>query len=212
MAKNDIQIIFENIAVIHFEELLLKYFNLDSSPDYPVCIYFDFEPVLAEDPRLFIPTYRNFRIVEADINQVNPPRELAEIITSSFPQCVSVIIRGNQFEIDEDCIVEDWLKVENLVIKILARAKLLNFKIKDIQPVSLLSENQDSNTQPWEKIPDHLWDREAVRMLLKGCTNKEIADKLGISDATVANRFSELRRDNKGLVPKRSDLKKSSKN
>jgi len=52
--------------------------------------------------------------------------------------------------------------------------------------------------KPWERIPDHGWDRAAVKLLFDGYTDPEIAGKLHLSAKTVTNRLSALR----GLYPK----------
>lgn len=46
---------------------------------------------------------------------------------------------------------------------------------------------------PWEQIPDHGWDRVAVRMWCEGYTAQEIGSRLGLAPGTVYNRLSKLR-------------------
>lgn len=62
----------------------------------------------------------------------------------------------------------------------------------------------EKELEPWEKIPDHGWDRIAVKMLWEGAAHKDIAKKINRTTATVANRLSKLRKNKKykGLVPK----------
>jgi|GEM_PF-6680708 len=47
---------------------------------------------------------------------------------------------------------------------------------------------------PWKQIPDHGWDRLAVELWSKGYTCKEIARKIDVSEKTVLNRLSDLRK------------------
>lgn len=47
--------------------------------------------------------------------------------------------------------------------------------------------------EPWNQIPDHLWDRTAVQMWREGYTSKEIALSVGVTPRRVTNRLSELR-------------------
>ena len=47
--------------------------------------------------------------------------------------------------------------------------------------------------QPWQVIPDHLWDRVAVKLWCAGYTNKEIADKVKVHPRTVTKCICALR-------------------
>ena len=65
--------------------------------------------------------------------------------------------------------------------------------------------------EPWLRIPDHRWDRDAVRLWWEGYTAKAIAIKLKMADKAnvgadrVRNRLSELRRDHRAEVPTDSE-------
>ena len=48
--------------------------------------------------------------------------------------------------------------------------------------------------EPWESIPDHSWDREAVRLWCNGSSYKQIGLALGLSQGRISNRFSDLRK------------------
>ena len=48
--------------------------------------------------------------------------------------------------------------------------------------------------EPWESIPDHSWDREAVRLWCNGYSYKQIGRALGLSQGRISNRFSDLRK------------------
>jgi hypothetical protein len=60
---------------------------------------------------------------------------------------------------------------------------------------------------PWQKIPDHSWDRRAVEMLWKEYTSPEIGRAIGVSSKTIDNRLTILRKLHPGLVPKREELR-----
>lgn len=63
--------------------------------------------------------------------------------------------------------------------------------------------NNDTN-EPWMKITDKLWYREAVKLLHEGCSTKEIAGRLKISEGRVNNLFSDLRDEHgKDIIPLR---------
>jgi hypothetical protein len=47
---------------------------------------------------------------------------------------------------------------------------------------------------PWENIPNHLWDRDAVKLWCLGFSSQEIASWVQVHPRTVTNRLSELRR------------------
>ena len=64
--------------------------------------------------------------------------------------------------------------------------------------------------RPWEKIPDHLWDRLAVRAWWQGHTYAEIAryNIGGVKEARVRNRLTELRGEHgEEIVPYYQQLK-----
>jgi hypothetical protein len=60
-------------------------------------------------------------------------------------------------------------------------------------PAETLGEEPEKPPEPWEKIPDHLWDRLAVKMWREGYTNKDIGEIVFVSPRRVTNRLSELR-------------------
>lgn len=63
-------------------------------------------------------------------------------------------------------------------------------------------ENELLEGEPWMQIPDHLWDRKAVKLWLYGHSQKEIAESIGedLKEATVNNRICQLRRDFPSIV------------
>ena len=65
------------------------------------------------------------------------------------------------------------------------------------------------DNDPWDRIPDHRWDRRAVKCLWEGLTDPEIAKTLdGLDAKTVTNRLSTLRRLYPDHVPTRGELRK----
>jgi len=48
---------------------------------------------------------------------------------------------------------------------------------------------------PWELIPDHLWDRRALRLWWEGLTCPEIGRRLSQAPKTVRNRLTMLRKE-----------------
>lgn len=54
--------------------------------------------------------------------------------------------------------------------------------------------NEIENLHPWQRIPDHFWDRQAVEMWCNGYTAREIGHKVYVTPRRVANRISELRK------------------
>jgi hypothetical protein len=72
----------------------------------------------------------------------------------------------------------------------------------------LEEDTQSSMLHPWEQIPDNKWEREAVRLLMQGLTNNEIAERLGeegieVKGKTIANELAQLRKTYRGIVPLR---------
>ena len=61
--------------------------------------------------------------------------------------------------------------------------------------------------KPWLRIPDHLWDRDAVRLWWEGNTAREIAQELeskgkaNVKHSRIRNRLSELRKVYPAEVP-----------
>jgi hypothetical protein len=63
--------------------------------------------------------------------------------------------------------------------------------------------------QPWEAIPNHLWDRLAVELWCDGYSSVEIALRVKVQPRSVTNRISELRRlYPQAGIPTRSQRKK----
>jgi hypothetical protein len=74
------------------------------------------------------------------------------------------------------------------------------------QPVA---ENGEDDRPPWEEVPDHNWDREAVRLWWEGHTVPEIARQVFVEEKTARNRLTILRQTygNK-IVPTARQLRK----
>jgi hypothetical protein len=49
--------------------------------------------------------------------------------------------------------------------------------------------------RPWELIPDHLWERQALRLWWEGLTCPEIGRRLSQAPKTVRNRLTLLRKE-----------------
>lgn len=61
---------------------------------------------------------------------------------------------------------------------------------------------------PCERIPDHNWDRKAVRLWRGGSTYREIATRLDKKISTVGNRIRWLRQEyGEDIVPKKRGLR-----
>lgn len=55
------------------------------------------------------------------------------------------------------------------------------------------SETEQKSSKPWELIPEHRWDRTAVKMWCEGYLGQEIANRVNVTAKTVHNRLSRLR-------------------
>jgi hypothetical protein len=91
----------------------------------------------------------------------------------------------------DPCIGQDVPEIDRWLVKLEERAKTLN-----ASPMEIIN-NESSpteNSKSWMRIPDHYWDREAVKMWCNGHTNTEIANKVGVEPRSVTNRLSQLRR------------------
>lgn len=60
--------------------------------------------------------------------------------------------------------------------------------------IGLSTQYQGTGSRPWELIPDHLWDRVAVRLWCLGRSNQEIGRRLHLRPRTVTNRIGLLRK------------------
>jgi hypothetical protein len=59
-----------------------------------------------------------------------------------------------------------------------------------------------ADESPWERIPDHNWDRQALRLWWEGYTCPEIGDRIHVATKTVLNRLSLLRQEHgDAIVP-----------
>ena len=63
--------------------------------------------------------------------------------------------------------------------------------VTEAEPVQ--AKRAENGPRPWENIPDHGWNREAVKMIWDGYNGVEIARKLCVAHKTVLNRISDLR-------------------
>lgn len=52
----------------------------------------------------------------------------------------------------------------------------------------------DPTDKPWERIPDHLWDRRALKLWWEGLTCPEIGQRLSQAPKTIRNRLTQLRK------------------
>lgn len=71
-----------------------------------------------------------------------------------------------------------------------AKAIMLGYSIEEVSQAVEVIHNGD----PWDSIPDHNWDREAVKLWWEGFSGKEIALKVGCNKERVHNRLCELRK------------------
>ena len=68
------------------------------------------------------------------------------------------------------------------------------------QPEQGKSEHKE--LQPWEKIPDHAWDKQALKLWWEGFTCPEIGLQVNVTGDRVRNRLSELRKEHgEEIVP-----------
>jgi hypothetical protein len=57
-----------------------------------------------------------------------------------------------------------------------------------------ISRKRTRSREPWERIPDHKWDRKAVEMMCTGSSDAEIARAIGgVTSKTITNRLASLR-------------------
>lgn len=101
-------------------------------------------------------------------------------------------------------------KVIELLERI-ARWMIAEDKATKQEDMAIKPEAQNHRTElpPWEKIPDHLWDRVAVRLWWEGHLAKEIANAVRTTPERVTNRLSELRRQyGPEIVPYDKDRRK----
>ncbi len=82
--------------------------------------------------------------------------------------------------------------------------KLIEKNLSTKDPLTIKSDDEE---KMWEKIPDVLWYRRAVEMLWKEYSSPEIARSLDLSDHTVDNKLSDLRKLFPDHVPTRDKLR-----
>jgi hypothetical protein len=84
--------------------------------------------------------------------------------------------------------------------------------ISDLAQVATSIQNNELEPKlnAWEQIPDHKWDRLAVRLLWEEYQDPEIRDKIDkrLTSKTITNRLSVLRQQFPKLVPTREQLKR----
>jgi len=62
--------------------------------------------------------------------------------------------------------------------------------------------------EPWTRIPEHGWDRQALELWWDGYTVGDIASRLTLSEKTIRNRLTALRRAyGVSIVPKMEGLR-----
>ena len=68
---------------------------------------------------------------------------------------------------------------------------------------------QNQLEEPWQRLPEHLWDRQAVELWWAGHSHKEIGQQLSQAPKTVRNRLTQLRKAfGPQVVPLRHDRDK----
>jgi len=198
MKKQRIEIILKNVNVVYFQGLLVDFFSRDRSPDYPVHVLFDSSLRPSKTPGHVAVDYYNFRIGESSNDEDEPSKELAKIVTQSYPSHIVVFVESEESN--------DWKKVENLIRNIIAKTHELELEIISVQPPELMPTRL---LPPWERIPDHFWDRQAVKMWNEGHTNREISNRVGVTPEAVTNRISELRKEfTIAVVPYKKDIRR----
>ncbi len=172
-----------------FELILVDFFGRKKTPVYPIYVYCDIlrkllskEEIVNDVLRTYEVFFQNFEIVEASEDQSIWRIPLATISMMQYPTELVVFIEGNN--------KQDRKKVEDIVREIIARAKLLKFEIEAPSLSGLLPK---SSLPPWEQIPDHISDREILKLWHYDYTNREIGKKTNLSPSTITNLISKLR-------------------
>lgn len=98
--------------------------------------------------------------------------------------------------------------VQKLIDRIKQVAEVLDIATSPSSK-SIETEGKRESLKPWEKIPDHLWDRVALEMWHNGHTNREIGQKVSVTPEAITNRLSELRKQyGEEVVPKDGERRK----
>ena len=126
------------------------------------------------------------------IAEENEEKTILELAAIEFEPILSTFLYSIRvFDSDHQQKVETFLR------KIISKAEELGFEIVSVEPPELLEKPLSSKLKPWEKIPDHSWDRELLRLWLLTYSAKDIAQRLksfNVHEERVTNRISELRR------------------
>jgi hypothetical protein len=70
------------------------------------------------------------------------------------------------------------------------------------EPQPEQGKSEQKELQPWEKIPDHAWDKQALKLWWEGFTCPEIGLQVNVTGDRVRNRLSELRKEHgEEIVP-----------
>jgi hypothetical protein len=187
-----IEIKFKNNSSEQFRHLLIDYFYLEKSPLFPIAI--DEEDFLwisrMKDP------LENLRIVE--VSQDGRCINLASILCRDYHELTVIIIESDEGE-------RRWVDIQHLVVKIIDKAKTLQFQIISIKPEDLYSPiNEDEEPLSIDAItpvkrppgrprhPDDIWAWEQVNVMKRNFG--EVKSEWLLRSGVIARNLNDIDR------------------
>jgi hypothetical protein len=199
MHPQQIKLILADITPRFLYDLLIQHFAWEKSPDYPVYVYYKVDLRQTGIPDIVNGTFHTFRIGEATGDENYPTRELAQIVVQSSPPFTVLVIQKEGEDKEADS--EDWVKVESLVRKIIARIQQSGSKTVSAEPPELIAgpdspfspdaqPDQTSSLRPKTEKTLIQW-RQAYAIVLK--TRKAYLEEYKDGLSRKAGRMADYR-------------------
>lgn len=135
MKPKRIELIIKNLELDTFNDILMKIFFRERSPNYPVCIDLDYIGHFNEyyETTFYEEDFETFRFSLASVDSsVDDWRVLAKIHQSKISSQIGVIVLGEEEQ------VEEWEKVNSITEKLITKIQQFGGEIVFVDPTEFM--------------------------------------------------------------------------